>query len=363
MAARLLEWNSFVVDPGVSNTQTPLTNDTVVVHRAVFSEPVPPEFVYAQRQCPQWFEKFNYNGQINPILIVVGRECKQLPDAPQVCEVKITYSNHWTNEQNADKPQVDFNFIVNPLERPALLEWGRYVHREAVEIDEDGQLVATVVGEPLVLEEERHRRMITVAKNVKTVTDIFAEGEDWMNEEDTKIGGHLFKKRTLWLWPIDIGHISIENGYLYFPISMTILHNPKTWDREIRNAGYHMRAYKPKYKRNGGDNGPWVKFYPGEPIRFSNGAKTDKPLLLWNTPNDPDRHGRPIQAVITGEAVDTDYPLPQDTPNNQRPKYKTYEIQSPEDFNRAFTKEELEGSKLKFRTRKLLNFTKQLPLT
>jgi hypothetical protein len=159
------------------------------------------------------------------------------------------------------------------------------------------------------------------------------------------------------LWPLEIGNVSVENGFIYFPVTMTILHNPKTWYRKVKNAGYYMKGVNTKFRRRDGVNGgPMIEYYPVEPIIFSNGKKADRPILLWNTPDDLKKHGRPIQMVITGEA-----------PDNQDPrgarKIKTYDILSPDDFGRRFTAKELTETTLQFRTRAFLNFTKELPLT
>ena len=203
---------------------------------------------------------------------------------------------------------------------------------------------STTAGEPLLIEEEFHRRKLVITKNVKSVSnDIFAESGDYINEEDTTIGGHTFKKFTLWLWPIEISPIKMENKVLYYQVTMTILHNPNTWIRRLRNAGYYMKAVNRQVRFLPG--GGAEDYYPMEPIRFtSTGAKADRPILL-------DGEGRPIQMVITGKTMDsTGNPL------------KTYDIQTPDEFGRAFTEEELEKTVRHFRTRELLNFTKNLPL-
>lgn len=359
---RLLQWDGPRIDPGSSGTQTVEDDKQTHVFTATFDEPVPIDFIYEQRQCPKFFDSLVHNGRVNQRLFVVGRDARQKPDAPQCYEVRIEYANKWTNSQNADKPNVTFSFILDPTLRPALVTGSSYVLREAVEFDEDNQFVGTTAGEPLILEEEYHRRRLTINKNVKNLPEWMQKGDDYINEEDTKINGVVYSKHTLWLWPIDFGHISVENGFYYFPIVITILHNPKTWLRRVRNAGYYMKAFNSKFRQKGANARVPIEYFPMEPIRFKNGTKADRPMLL-------DKEGRPLQAVITGEIPDPDQINAQGIPVNplqpgaQVRKIKTYDILSPEDFGRHFTKDELEQSKLKFRTRKFLNFTKSLPLS
>lgn len=367
---RLISWNGPIIERPTTNNQTISPNGGILeerehVFRVEFDEPVPDEFIYAQRQCPTFFSYMVFrSGIVSQTCFVTGRSIQQLADLPQVYDVKITYANQWGNTQNQDSPNVQFQWIPNPLARPASVEWTSYIAREAVEFslddDENSTIpVTTSAGEPLVLEEERHYRRLIIQKNVKQVTKIFAEGE-YINEEDTTIGGHTFKKLTLWLLPIEIGHVHVENRIIYFPITMTLLHNPRTWIRQLRNAGYYMKSLNPKVISPIDDPAARKTIFPLEPIRFQDGSKADRPILLYTEgPN----AGRPIQMVVTGLAPDPSQP-PNPRQANPRIRYiKTYEIQSPEQFGRAFTQEELKQSTLYHRTKKKLNFTKNLPLT
>lgn len=365
--SRLLNWYGPITETPSQGSQTPDPDGGFLeqrqhTFRAEFDEPVSDDVIYALNQMPKFFENMVFKvGSVSPNLFVVGRAIRQNGDVPNAYDITIDYANKWINNQNPDKPNVQLQWIVNPLARPALIEWGSYITREAVERDEDDNAVTTTAGEPLVLEEERHHRKLTITKNVKLVTKIFAEGE-YINEEDTTIGGHLFKKLTLWLLPIQIGHISYENGIFYYSITMTILHNPKTWIRQIRNAGYYMKSFTAKKipvvtarPGQGAAGIPNVTFkdeFPLEPIIFSDGRKADRPVLL-------DEEGRPLQARVTGVG-----PNPQNPSNipGQGPLVFTYEILAP-DKAKPFTKDQLEKATRYFRTKKKLNFTKNLPLT
>lgn len=371
--ARLLEWNAWVLDPGVSGTQSIEDEQQVWVSRAVFDSPPTLEEVYSQQQCPKFFQTLPSNNR----LFVVNREARGVPDAPQVCEVRITYANKWTNSQNADKPGVTFQFIPDPTLRPALILGGKYTVREGVEnapryevetddrdnitisLIEADALVATSAGEPLVMEEEYHRRMFTITKNVKKLSDLMVAGGDYINEDVVQFNGTQtkFKKGTLWLWPIDFGHISVENGFYYFPITMTILHNPKGWLRKVRDAGYMMISPNIHFKQN--DNGGWDGYRPLIPIRGQNGWKPDRPVIL-------NGKGRPIQYIATGRVPAPDGLTAAGTvpAAGQQPRMNvTFDIRSPEDFGRAFTQEELKKATRYYRTFKWLKFQQNLPLT
>lgn len=361
---RLIKWHGPLTERPTSNNQTISDNGGILEERehtflAEFDEPVPDEFIYAQRECPAFFSYMRFRqGLISSTCFVTNRKIQQVAEVPQSYHVTIQYANQWRNSQNQDTPNVQFQWITNPLARPALIEWSSYIAREAIEfsMDENDKFnipVVTTAGEPLILEEERHYRKLTITKNVPRVTEIFAEGE-YINEEDTTIGGHTFKKLTLWLLPIEIGHVSVDNKIIYFPVTMTILHNPRTWIRQLRNAGYYMRGLNREVVRNiGGVNAVTDFGYPLEPIRFSDGSKADRPILLYTK---GDNVGRPIQMVITGFAPDPAQP------GGVNPQKRTYKILSPDEFGRSFTQQELEESILYHRTKKRLNFTRNLPL-
>lgn len=350
---RLINWHGPIVERASSNTQSVDSEGGILeerqhVFRAEFDEPVPDEFIYAQREMPTFYSYMKFkNGVVSNTCFVVGRKIDQNSDGPQIYDITISYANKIPNNQNQDSPNIQFQWITNPLLRPAMIEWDSYIAREAVEfsLDENDKSnipVWTSAGEPLVLEEQYYYRKLSIIKNVRQVTPIFAEGE-YINEEDTTIGGHTFKKTTLWLLPIQIGHIHIENRVIYYPITMTILHNPKTWIRRLRNAGYYMKSLNAVGPQS-------AAYYPIEPILIGEEKRrADRPVLLK-------KDGRPHQLVITGEAPDPQFP------NNPAFNLKTYEIKSPDDFGRSFTQAELEESTLYHRTKKLLNFTRNLPL-
>lgn len=354
---RLISWDGPIIDPGSTNTQEVeeqggyLENRTHCFH-AVFDEPVPDEFIYSQQQCPQMYSFMVFKqGQVSRTCFVIGRSVRQIPDVPQAYIVEIRYANKLGN-----RATVQGSLILDPLRWPALITWGSYVDRETVErsLDEDEKRtipVVTTSGEPLILEDTFHFRKITIQKNVLSVTKIFAEGE-YLNIEDTKIGGYLFKQLTLWLLPIDIGPITMENRIIYYPITMTILHNPNTWVRRLRNQGYYMRSLNPVW--DGNPTSQASLYYPLERIKDTDGNKVDRPVYL-------NKEGRPIQLIITGEIPNPQWNV--NVPGIVPRTIKTYGVKAPDDPQVPFTPEELEESTLHHRTKKRINFTKELPLT
>lgn len=354
MTARLIRWIGPMVNPGTRAKFTPTDQNVRVRYTAEFDKPAAPDEVYNLQQCPKYFDVYTFDGTRYDYLFVVDVEISQDANVPQASTVDVTYANKWTNQQNADRPDIDFTFVKNPLLRPALITWGTYVSNETVELayptDDAGEdtsnarwPVTTSAGEPLLITEEKHNRLLRINKNVRQVPDIFAEGSNYINEEATKIGGYTFKKYTLWLADIEIGNISNENGFIYFPIQLLILHNPKTWIRKLRNAGYYMKAVNSKQRQL--PNGQWEQYYPIIPVVFSGGRKADSPVLLNKTTS------HPLQMVITSADQD---PF---IPNRIE---RQYDIKAPDDFGRTFTEEELKSTVLSFRTKDKLNFTRTL---
>lgn len=351
MAPILKRWIGWTFDEGMALDQS-FFNESLEIHcKAEFEKANATSYdVYNLPQCPTFFQPLMVNNVPNKALFLVNRQAKQNTQAPQVYDVTLTYSNTWTNQNNFDK---EFKFIENPLERPAMVVWGRYSTREGVEFSysdtdttDPSQPMTTTAGEPIVLEEEYHRRMLTVTKYVADVdNDIFAESGDFINEEDTTIGGHTFKKKTLWMLPIDISPIRVENGYFFYELTMTIYHNPKTWIRQIRNAGYYMKSPRTQMKLNPKN---WLPeaFTPLLPIVDNQGQKLDRPSLLR-------KDGTPLTLVVTERKFN---------PIVGKVEPFKWSVQSPDDFSRAFTKDELDEATLNVRTRQLLNFTQSLPL-
>lgn len=380
--ARLIEWFPAVIDPGASSTSNPDERKEVWVSKAVFDVPVDFDFIYNLQECPKYFQPLPTNNY----LFVVERDVRQIPDAPQCYEIRITYANRWTNTQNGDKPNVTFQFVLDPTLRPALITGGKYTLREGVEFAdryvvnindrgditvnhaESNALVGTSAGEPLVMEEEYHRRLFTITKNVKKLSDLMIKGGDYINEDVIQFANSSvkFPKGTLWLWPVDFGHVSVENGFYYFPIVMTILYNPKGWLRKVRNAGYMMTSPNIKFKRN--PAGGWEKYRPLIPIRYGNGNKPDRPVLLRprviSQPGQQAEVGTlPLQYVETGlvqaaDGLDVNGVL---GPGGARLEIN-FDIQSPEDFGRAFTPDELKQTVRHYRTFEWLKFSQNLPL-
>lgn len=403
--AAILEWNDAFLDPGMSGEMDPENRKEVWISRIVCREPInDTRLIYNDPRCPRFFTIL---GQDNT-MFVVNRELAQVRDAPQCYDLKVTYANRYQNSQNADKPEIQFQFIIDPTLRPALIVGSSYTVREALPLalqgitspgiltpayaqsDSEGYKtpVITTAGEPLILEEEYHRRRFTLTKNVKLLSPLMVNGGDYINAKDTIVAGIKYPAMTLWLWPIEFGHLCVENGFPYFPITITILHNPRTWLRRVRNAGYYMKDVNAKFKEvqvsvpGGGLFGlqnqtvsRLKKYYPMVPIRFSQGKiKPDRPVLLR-------QDGRPLQMVITGSYPDpaglddngnvvvpgVPLPVPPGGVNAgfaffpQVRRLYTYDVLSPEDFGRSFTKEELQETEIKFRTFPYLDFEKELP--
>jgi hypothetical protein len=332
MPARLMAWHRNVIEPGMG--------EHIQVHIAEFDRPTSRQNIINQNLCPKLFSfLIDEEGVQNSRYICYNRDIQQIPDTPQAYKVRCLFTTKWDQQPNDGK----FSFIENPLQRPALITWGTYVVREAVEIDLLGQPIVTSAGEPFLLEEEYHRRTITIEKNVREIPPIFATETDWVNSDRTLIGGIRFNRFSLLLVDVSVGYLTFENGVYYYPLTLRMFHNPKDWYRRPRNAGYYMKSWTKKKKEDG------TEYFPLIPIVFSStGQKADHPILL-------DSKGRPIQSVFRG--WNQKGPLPD--PARDEP---IYDIQSPDEFNRAFTEEELAESKLFFKTRPLLNFTNELPI-
>lgn len=201
--------------------------------------------LWADSRIPSYFELH----PTNPNLFVVDRQATQLEDAPQCYEVTITYKNNFANNSGFDRSGNQFQWVSDPLKRPAVIEWDTYQTREVFEMalddSEDPDFtvpVATTAGEPLIIEEVVSRRLIHVQKNVQRINPLFATEMDFVNKDNVRIGsggGILFPPRTLWLTNIRVSRLNVENNVPYYVMSFDLYHNPQTWDRKVRNMGFH----------------------------------------------------------------------------------------------------------------------------
>lgn len=190
-------------------------------------------------ECPAYYSKLSGTDLfVNDIRID--------QDGDQEYTVNVTYTNTLSSDGKTGLEGTQITFVGNPLQRPALIDWGTYQTREVFETtyDENNEKkipVVTAVGEPLILEDEIDRRVILIQKNVPSVKPFFATNANFINKDNVRIAGINFKPKTLWLTKLSISPLQYEGGVLFYILSFQLYHREETWEREIRHAGYYYR--------------------------------------------------------------------------------------------------------------------------
>lgn len=134
---------------------------------------------------------------------------------------------------------------TDPLAAPAGITWETTEISEQVQLDAHGRPLLNHAGSPLLdIEDERSLWVIQITKNVADVPSWLLDYGYWqpVNSDSVSIRGQRFPPRTLKLSRIRIGDWQSESDIDYLPLSLTLIHHPKTWDRQYLNRGtYELR--------------------------------------------------------------------------------------------------------------------------
>ena len=233
--------------------------------------------IYPDRRCPKVFQ-FNRAQS----LFVVDIQYAQVEDAPQCCDVTFKYSDQYDNSDGAGKPDgAGFQFIPNPTQRPAVISHGSYKTRKSWETDVDGLPFCTTAGEPIPYEEEIEYPVISITKNLPSVSTLFATQRNFMNSDTVRIGGFPYLPKTLAVSELNIGSAVSEKGYVSYPLSFNLYYNPDTWEVKLRNAGYTQMWKIPTRLSNG------AIVYAMRPIAIKVGNPPQSPNHPMPLINDP----------------------------------------------------------------------------
>lgn len=320
--------------------------------------------IYGDSRCPTYFDKHPNDST----LFVVNRKAEQIEDAPQCFKLLVEYSNTWENDGQSQGQgnNNQFQWVQNPLQRPAVFQWDTYKTRKVFPkaYDSNDKLtvpVQTTAGEHLIIEEEVSYRIIHVTKNVTRVPLIFATEMDFINKDTVRLatGGNVVcAPKTIWLTNLRLSPLNIENGVAFYVVSYDLYINPEGWERKLRNQGM-MEAELFRL--------PIPQRAPGPVRRFTNWMRRLTKIKLTNgeTPSTP----VPLvsQELINARIMDLvsksgGPPVP-----GEAVRFKdaagNYHVPAPESqaiggLPATFW----EHNMLTFRTRKLLKFTGNIPL-
>jgi len=328
--------------------------------------------IYGDPRCPIYFDPHPENGN----LFLVSRHAEQDKELPNLWRLKLVWSNNWeasgVGGQGSAGSGFNWQWIENPLKRPADIDWDTYQTKELFEYgyDDHDRLdvpVRTAAGEPLVLEEQCSRRVIRIVKNVQRVDKIFAKESDFINKDTVTIGSETFNPMTLWLTDIKVSRLRVENRIPYYQMSFALYYRKETWIREIKSVGFHEaipsfhfvkrnpRDPRPPvvtpirvYRRIKLDNGE----YPATPVPIITKKLLERGILQQMAQNAGAPQAEIDKYIQVGRAVRT-----------YLSSSKKWIILSPEEEGFAGLPDAVWSNlKLDFRTRLKINFTGKIPL-
>lgn len=192
------------------------------------------------------------------------------PREGSIQEVRLNYSNKMMdNGKFPGGGGNPFQYIANPVARPALIRRGTYAEVKRMEVDAMGNKVETAAGEMIPLMQEYHYTNFLVQKNIERpfklgraalkqrrdqiISSIGPDGEtlyslglypeafdsiDFLNSDTVVIRGIPYAPLTLWATNFSDSEYQIEGDFVYYALSFEIRHKPSGWWRKVIHAGY-----------------------------------------------------------------------------------------------------------------------------
>lgn len=171
-------------------------------------------------------------------------------DAPNVCQIELTYSNKVSDQQQIKNKEMEFE--PDPTKRPPLITFSTYTVRENQDLafefytdDEPTIPIQTSALEPILFQREYRRRQISVEMNVPELPDFFFEDYECINNDKVRVPRTPYASRkyftyapfTLKLTDMSASTEQIENNFRFFKLTAVFQHNPRTWNFKPRNVG------------------------------------------------------------------------------------------------------------------------------
>lgn len=238
------------VSAGIRRTAT----QTVLVETD--GSPLTRAEIEAYPECPKaweshpldpdvWCKRFNFNDN---------------PDN-SVKVVTFEYDNQYDNDGKLPTggPR---KFEPNPLLRPCEITRSTWVHREEVHYSMDNKRVETTAGERLMMDDEFCYEQFNCVKNLPRrfnfptkvlpdqnkdiVQNQYSPGMDsidFVNSDNVTLFGRTYPERTLWATNFRETSYIIEGNYIYYTLSWNIRVNPNGWARRLLNAGFHEKQH------------------------------------------------------------------------------------------------------------------------
>lgn len=182
----------------------------------------------------------------NSGLTVRRRSIRQKPESPFAWVVTCTYSNETDSQEIEERVQA-----LNPVDRRAKIRWSTNNYTKIIHKDIDGNAIINAVGDYFIdppPEIEVSRWTVTVTKNVLVVPAWLLLYQDAINSGSFVVGGLTVSPGCARLTGIAIDDLQKENGFEFYPLSMTLEFRKEGWQLKLLHQGYNCKVGSAKVK-------------------------------------------------------------------------------------------------------------------
>jgi hypothetical protein len=280
-------------------------------------------------------------------------------------------------------------YPLNPLERPASIQWGTYkttqpvlnvysrrvsvdpnlffkidegynVNSSEVDVDKSGAVSSpkyaptNTAGELLFLQDQTDFRLIQFSKNIRQLAPFMSKAGQYLNSDTVRIRGIVFRPHTLLASDLTVSDWLFESGIPYFQFSWNFyVDEVNYWHVRKRNVGFNERVAKYRDAQGNDVNGPvpgGTKYYVLRPIEVG-------PVDNRHYPS------QPVLLRVNGTALRTK--AAGDNPNDPTSwtgEIMTTESRDEDERDQAQKDKDWEQSELWFRTKPAIPFNKYFPM-
>lgn len=183
----------------------------------------------------------------------------------------------------------------DPCDRPADTEWNTTIYQQAVERDRNGKAVLNSAGDrpERAPQKDASHWVCTVTKNLRTVPVWLLDYNDCpINDDDFEVGGVPVEEGKARLYELRIGKKQVENGFDFYPVSMTIEFRKEGWVDPMLDEGFR--------KKETDEEGNVTRTHISLPDDNGELTKVSSPVPL-------DGNGQPLENPTVDNAVFIDF--------------------------------------------------------
>lgn len=176
----------------------------------------------------------------NSALTVRQIAIRQKSESPFAWVVTCTYSNETDSEEIEQRVTA-----LNPMDRRAKLSWSSNQYTLAIHKDINGNAILNSAGDYFIdppPEIQVSRWTVTVTKNLLAIPAWLLLYQDAINSGPFVVGGLTVNAGCARLVGMQISDLQKENGFEFYPLSITMEFRKEGWKLKLLNQGYKQRG-------------------------------------------------------------------------------------------------------------------------